>query len=139
MAQAARPMTDTRLPTREELVDRARAMKPALRERLRAAREAATLPAATMQDFKDAGFFRILQPKRWGGYEMDPHVFFDVQLAIAEADMSSAWIDGSTGCRGRWSSPASPLRSSCWSAQGSSSAASEISSRSNRASARRTC
>ena len=43
MAQAARPMTDTRLPTREELVDRARAMKPALRERLPAAREAATL------------------------------------------------------------------------------------------------
>jgi len=94
MAQAARPMTDTRLPTREELVDRARAMKPALRERLRAAREAATLPAATMQDFKDAGFFRILQPKRWGGYEMDPQVFFDVQLAIAEADMSSAWVLG---------------------------------------------
>jgi len=58
MAQAARPMTDTRLPTREELVDRARAMKPALRERLPAAREAATLPAATIQDFKDAGFFR---------------------------------------------------------------------------------
>ena len=94
MAQAARPMTDTRLPTREELVDRARAMKPALRERLPAAREAATLPAATIQDFKDAGFFRILQPKRWGGYEMDPQVFFDVQLAIAEADMSSAWVLG---------------------------------------------
>src|SRR5688500_20227000 len=82
MAQAARPMTDTRLPTREELVDRARAMKPALRERLRAARETATLPAATTQDFKDAGFFRILQPKRWRGYEVDPQVIFDVQLTI---------------------------------------------------------
>jgi len=41
-----------------------------------------------------AGFFTILQPKRWGGYEMDPQVFFDVQSALAEGCMSTAWIYG---------------------------------------------
>ena len=29
-----------------------------------------------------AGFFRVLQPKRWGGYEMDLHAFYDVELAL---------------------------------------------------------
>src|SRR5262245_43887454 len=94
MAQSARQPAEARIPTRAELVERARAMKPVLRERAAAARDAATLPAATMQEFRDAGFFKILQPRRWGGYEMDPQVFFDVQIAVAECDMSSAWVLG---------------------------------------------
>ena len=60
-------------------------------------------------------------------------------ISYARAPRARPVDDGSTGCRGRWSSPASPLRSSCWSAQDSSSAASEISSRSHPASARPTC
>ena len=27
-------------------------------------------------DGRDAGLFKVLQPKRWGGYEMDPRVFY---------------------------------------------------------------
>jgi hypothetical protein len=44
-----------------------------------------------------AGFFRVLQPRRWGGYEMDLHTFYEVQLALAEGDMSTAWIYGVSG------------------------------------------
>jgi 3-hydroxy-9,10-secoandrosta-1,3,5(10)-triene-9,17-dione monooxygenase len=44
-----------------------------------------------------AGFFRILQPKRWGGYEMDPQVFFDVQMALSEGCMSTGWVYGVVG------------------------------------------
>ena len=44
-----------------------------------------------------AGLFRVLQPKRWGGYEMDLNTFYDVQLALAEGDMSTAWIYGVSG------------------------------------------
>ena len=44
-----------------------------------------------------AGFFRVLQPKRWGGYEMDLHTFYEIQLALAEGDMSTAWIYGVSG------------------------------------------
>ena len=43
------------------------------------------------------GFFRVLQPKRWGGYEMDLHTFYEIQLALAEGDMSTAWIYGVSG------------------------------------------
>jgi 3-hydroxy-9,10-secoandrosta-1,3,5(10)-triene-9,17-dione monooxygenase len=80
--------------TAAELVARARALHPVLKERAAGADEARRLPAETIRDFQDAGFFKILQPARWGGYEMDPQVFFDVQMALAEACMSSGWVYG---------------------------------------------
>jgi 3-hydroxy-9,10-secoandrosta-1,3,5(10)-triene-9,17-dione monooxygenase len=51
-------------------------------------------PAETILDTEAAGFFRILQPARWGGYEMKPQVFYDVLIALAEADMSTGWVHG---------------------------------------------
>ena len=62
------------LPTEAELVQRAQDMIPWLREKADAVEQARMVPADTIQAFKDAGFFKILQPKRWGGYEMNPNV-----------------------------------------------------------------
>lgn len=39
---------------------------------------------------KAAGFFQVLQPRRWGGYEMDVHTCFEIEMALAEGDMSVA-------------------------------------------------
>ena len=33
----------------------------------------------------ESGMLRFLQPKRWGGYEMDLGAFYEIQLALAEA------------------------------------------------------
>ena len=44
-----------------------------------------------------AGLFRVLQPKRWGGYELDLQTFYDILMTLAEADMSTAWIYGVLG------------------------------------------
>jgi 3-hydroxy-9,10-secoandrosta-1,3,5(10)-triene-9,17-dione monooxygenase len=85
--QAAQPA----IPTAEELVARARALIPVLRERADQTAAQRQLPAQTIDDFKAAGFFRILQPKRWNGYEMHPNVFYDVVMTVAEGDMSAAW------------------------------------------------
>ncbi len=38
-----------------------------------------------------------MKPKRWGGFEMEPQVFFEVQMAVAEGCMSSAWVLGVVG------------------------------------------
>jgi 3-hydroxy-9,10-secoandrosta-1,3,5(10)-triene-9,17-dione monooxygenase len=46
---------------------------------------------------QQAGLFRVLQPKRWGGYEIDLHTFYEVQFALAQGDMSTAWIYGVSG------------------------------------------
>ena len=44
-----------------------------------------------------AGLFKVLQPKRWGGYELDIHTYFDMQMALGEGDMSVAWVYGVVG------------------------------------------
>lgn len=78
----------------QTLVERARAMLPALRERAQQCEDDCKVPDATIRDFQEAGFFKILQPRRWGGYELDPQSFYAVQMTLAEACMSSAWVLG---------------------------------------------
>ncbi|MDD3798972.1 MAG: flavin-dependent monooxygenase [Novosphingobium sp.] len=87
-------MEAVKAPTTEELVARAEAMIPALRERADQCERENKVPDATVADFQEAGFFKILQPKRYGGYEMDPETFYSVQMKVAEGCMSSAWILG---------------------------------------------
>jgi 3-hydroxy-9,10-secoandrosta-1,3,5(10)-triene-9,17-dione monooxygenase len=84
-------------PDPAEIIARARALIPALAERSREARRRRRIPDETIADMQRAGFFRVLQPKRWGGYEMDLHTFYDVELALGEGDMSTAWIYGVSG------------------------------------------
>ena len=84
-------------PTEETLVARARAMIPTIAGRAPAARRERRVPAETILDMEAAGFFRILQPARWGGYEMKPQIFYEVLIALAEADMSTGWVYGVLG------------------------------------------
>jgi len=86
------------VPSAETLIRRARDMIPALRERARACTLAHDVPAQSVAEIREAGLFRILQPRRWGGYEMHPNVFFEVQKALAEGCMSTGWIYGVLGC-----------------------------------------
>jgi 3-hydroxy-9,10-secoandrosta-1,3,5(10)-triene-9,17-dione monooxygenase len=72
-------------------------MIPTLKERAARAEADRRIPDETIADMQAAGFFRILQPKRWGGYEMDPQAFFDVQMALAEGCMSTGWVYGVVG------------------------------------------
>lgn len=82
------------MPTAADLVARAATMIPTLRARGDECEAGNKVPDATIADFQDAGFFKILQPKRYGGYEMDPEAFYDVQMKVAEGCMSSAWVLG---------------------------------------------
>ena len=76
----------------EQLLERAIAMQPVLRERANHARELRRVPDETIADFKQAGFFRMIQPCRYGGYEMNPKHFYDVVFELARACPSSAWV-----------------------------------------------
>lgn len=81
-------------PRAKELLAKAVALQPVLQERAAQCAEIRRIPDETIQDFQDAGFFKILQPEQWGGYAMDPQVFYAVQLKIAEACMSTGWVLG---------------------------------------------
>lgn len=85
------------VPTREELVARARALGPAIKERAQKSDEQRYLVKETIQEMKEAGLFRVLQPRRWGGYELDLSTFYEIQLVLAEYDMSVGWVYGVVG------------------------------------------
>jgi len=87
----------TPLVTPEVLVQRARELAPVLAKRGKQADADRSLPAETIADMQAAGFFEVLKPKKYGGYEMDPQVFYDVQMALAEGCMSTAWVYGVVG------------------------------------------
>jgi 3-hydroxy-9,10-secoandrosta-1,3,5(10)-triene-9,17-dione monooxygenase len=87
-------MTEEQKQLAQQLVDKARAMIPTLRARAKEASAQGQVHKETVKEMNEAGFFRVLQAKRYGGYELDPQVFFQIQMALAEGDMSVAWIYG---------------------------------------------
>jgi 3-hydroxy-9,10-secoandrosta-1,3,5(10)-triene-9,17-dione monooxygenase len=79
------------LPSAAELVARARALVPALRQRALAAEQAGRLPAETVRDYEAAGLCRIWIPKRYGGYELDLEAGLETCWEAAKGCASSAW------------------------------------------------
>jgi len=73
------------------MVARAKALIPRLRERTSKTEELRRLPPETECDLHDAGLFRIVQPRRVGGSELDYVALVDCADALAQADASVAW------------------------------------------------
>ena len=94
-------------PQARELIGRARDMIPRLVERAPQAERDGLIPRETILEMQEAGFFKVLQPQRWGGYEMDPRVFYAVQMALAEGCMATAWVYGVVGVH-NWQLPLFP-------------------------------
>ena len=84
-------------PEPQELIRRAREMVPRLAARAARAEAERRLPAETIAEMQVAGFFRVLQPRRWGGFEMHPGVFYDILMTLAEGCFSTAWVFGVVG------------------------------------------
>src|SRR2546427_11461403 len=66
--------------TPETYLQRVRALLPSLRERAVPAERLRRLPDETFADFQEAGLFRCLQPKRYGGYELDPATLYQAVI-----------------------------------------------------------
>ncbi len=80
------------IPSADELVARARALAPKLRERAVRAERDRNIPQESVDEFIAAGLIHTLQPKRWGGYEHDHEVAFDIAVELGKSTCgSSAW------------------------------------------------
>jgi 3-hydroxy-9,10-secoandrosta-1,3,5(10)-triene-9,17-dione monooxygenase len=79
------------VPCEEELVQRARALIPMLREKAASVEQNRMVSAETIDAFVEAGFFKILQPRAYGGWEMNPAVFYKVLMELGRGCGSSAW------------------------------------------------
>jgi alkylation response protein AidB-like acyl-CoA dehydrogenase len=74
-----------------ELIAKARALAPALRERAAEAERLRRLPDATQAAFRAAGFYRILQPARYGGLEARYGLQTMLGAEAARGCASSGW------------------------------------------------
>ena len=80
-----------------DVLDRIRELAPLLRERAVAAEEARRLPDESVKELKETGLVRLLQPKRFGGFEADPRLFYESLFTVAAACGSTGWVSGVVG------------------------------------------
>ncbi|MGH7075962.1 MAG: acyl-CoA dehydrogenase family protein [Stellaceae bacterium] len=78
--------------TPAEMIRRAAAMRPILRQRQAACEANGAILPETNDEFIRAGFYRIVQPRRFGGYEFDPVTYFKVMMEVARGCPSSGWV-----------------------------------------------
>ncbi len=83
--------TDT-APTRDELIERAAALVPVLRELAAATERDRRIPDQTIEDIRAAGLWRILRPPRYGGIVTDFGVMIDVVEEFARGCASTSWV-----------------------------------------------
>ncbi len=69
-----------------------RELLPALRGRAAEAEELRKVPAASVKELQAAGVLRLLQPRRYGGHEAHPTVFYTAIKMIAGACGSTGWV-----------------------------------------------
>ena len=78
-------------PELRKIVASASELVPMLRERAQATEQDRRVSDDTTQAFHDAGFFKLMQPARFGGYEYGFTAFIDVVSELARGCTSSAW------------------------------------------------
>ncbi|SEE68384.1 3-hydroxy-9,10-secoandrosta-1,3,5(10)-triene-9,17-dione monooxygenase [Streptomyces sp. 2231.1] len=78
--------------TPEEIVARAEALAATLVERQAETERRGFYAEDTHEAFARAGFYRILVPRRYGGYEFGPETFVKVSMALARGCPSTGWM-----------------------------------------------
>ena len=76
----------------ESLLDCARRLAPLLRSTAPVVEANRSLTDEVMQSLAEGGFFRIMQAKATGGYELGLQTLIDVVIEVAKGCGSSAWI-----------------------------------------------
>lgn len=74
-----------------EALERALALVPALKDRAAAAESQRKLPDETVADLDRNGLMRILQPRRWGGMQLDFCAIVDIADILARGCASTSW------------------------------------------------
>ena len=76
---------------REELLGRAAGLLPAIADRAIETEKARQIPAQTVSELREAGLFNIPSPPRYGGYDHDIDLMFEVAMTIGRACGSTGW------------------------------------------------
>jgi alkylation response protein AidB-like acyl-CoA dehydrogenase len=75
-----------------DLVARAEALVPLLKETAREAELARQPLDRVIDSIRESGLYSLMVPEQLGGYEQDLDTFFDVTLTLSRADASMGWV-----------------------------------------------
>ncbi len=75
----------------QDMIVKARELTQYLRSHARSVEESRRISEETMQQFHNAGFFKLLQPIRYSGYEYNLTTFIEVMAELGRGCVSSAW------------------------------------------------
>ncbi|MES2263979.1 MAG: acyl-CoA dehydrogenase family protein [Pseudomonadota bacterium] len=92
MQDSVKPMFSVSAPSREELVRRASAAGATLAKNAQQTEHDRRAHDDNIAAIADAGLFRLMVPKRFGGYESDIRTHLDVTSALAESCGGTAWV-----------------------------------------------
>ncbi|KQM71118.1 acyl-CoA dehydrogenase family protein [Xylophilus sp. Leaf220] len=81
-------------PSAGELQARMHALLPAIKARAAATERMGRIPAESLAELHDAGLFRVVQPRMFGGHEHDFDVLVDLVMTLGRACASTAWVYG---------------------------------------------
>ncbi len=81
----------------QSVLDGVRDLLPTFRERADEGERLRVVPESSVKELEETGFFRLLQPKRYGGFEADPVDFYTAVRDIASADGSTGWVSSVVG------------------------------------------
>lgn len=80
-----------------QVLDGVRDLLPTIRERADEAERLRVIPEASIKDLESTGFFRLLQPRLYDGFEADPIDFYIGVREIAGACGSTGWVSSVLG------------------------------------------
>lgn len=75
-----------------------RELLPAFRERAQDTEDARRVSDESIKALRQSGFFRLLQPRRHGGLEAHPNLFYRAVHDVASACGSTGWVAAVLGC-----------------------------------------
>src|SRR5215207_5650198 len=84
--------SDTAVPTKEQLVERARKLRPLLEKNAAQGEADGRIAQESIDALVDTGLFKLAVPKRYGGYQTSMRTLMEVAAAIGEADGGTAWV-----------------------------------------------
>lgn len=78
--------------TPADLIARAVALRPMLRARQAECESLGNVPDDVNAELIRQGFYRTVQPRRFGGYEIDVPTFFRIMMEIARGCAETGWV-----------------------------------------------
>jgi alkylation response protein AidB-like acyl-CoA dehydrogenase len=78
----------------DELRSAIRSLLPRVRARAAECERAKSVPPETVDELRELGFYKLVQPSAYGGYEQDFVIVAELMMELAGACASTAWVCG---------------------------------------------